>query len=78
MDEECPVGPERETDLTRRLEEGQALDVTDGSSYLTDNNIVTGQMTPSTADLIMSVTWGITWTVLPRYSPLRSLRMIDS
>ena len=30
------------------------------------------------ASLISLVTWGITWTVCPRYSPLRSLRSTDS
>ncbi len=30
------------------------------------------------AFLISSVTWGMTWTVLPRYSPFRSLRISDS
>ena len=29
------------------------------------------------AALISSVMWGITWTVLPRYSPRRSLLMTD-
>ena len=30
------------------------------------------------AALISSVTWGMTWTVLPRYSPFRSFRRMDS
>jgi hypothetical protein len=61
-------------ELTDCFEERQRLDVADRAADLHDHHVAAGA-TRFMCALISSVTCGMTCTVLPRYSPRRSLWM---
>ena len=73
------LGPDLAAELADRLEERQRLDVADGAADLADHD-VRGRRPAALRmrRLISSVMCGITCTVAPRNSPLRSLRMTFS
>ena len=77
VDVEDVLGPASCTELTDRLEEGQALDVADGAADLDDGRQVAASSAQAAwmRRLISSVMCGMTCTVRPRYSPLRSRSM---
>ena len=76
VDVDDVLGPDLAPELADRLEERQRLDVADGAADLGDDDV--GRASPPRARrmraLISFVMCGITCTVAPRKSPLRSLR----
>ena len=78
MHVEHVVAAELVAQLADRLEERQALDVADRAADLDQHDVDVGRLGDAQdAALISSVMCGITCTVEPRYSPLRSLRMTE-
>ena len=74
------LGPDLAPELADRLEERQGLDVADGAADLADHDVDRRRVARRARirSLISFVMCGITWTVAPRNSPLRSLRRTES
>ena len=73
------LGTDFAAELPDRLEERQRLDVAHSPADLADHNVRWGGIALARIrDLISFVMCGITWTVAPRNSPLRSLRSTES
>ena len=67
--------PDLATELADRLEKRQRLDVADGAADLGDHDVDgAASLTRRIRSLISFVMCGITCTVAPRKSPLRSFR----
>ena len=62
------------SDLTDGLDKGLALYITDGPADLGDHDI-SFCFTADIVDEAFDLVWGMVCTVVPRYSPRRSLEM---
>ena len=73
VDDQGVVAADLLAELPDGLEEREGLDVAHGATDLGDHHVVSRRGAPIA--FWSSVMWGMTWTVLPRYSPRRSLLM---
>ncbi len=77
MDVEAVLLADVERELANGLEKRLALDVADRAADFGDHHIDVLSGRFAHAALISLVMWGMTWTVLPRYSPRRSFSITE-